>query len=318
MTTLSFLAALPAVLAITGFVVYRFLGTQRESGRVTGIIVEKLRVDLPERSQQILGLPPRELSRELVRDHQLRTAVGEHSFSLLQQALGQEHTRSILVYILCALLFLVGVASFVFTQLHPAPLTFANWRLQSTVPLAAGLAVDTDELKLSWVATGPSEDISITLENVQTGRRTDPLRVAAATGFILFEQGRLAPLLDTREFKQRNRVRAIARTKTGDVISDEFALHVGLKIWAAVDPAREDLLIAAMIDNRLVQGYKFEAKAMAHRKTPPRAPNSWGGEISGKTDLSIPDFKDYDWSTLKVFYMGPDDLSLIRCDPDGS
>jgi hypothetical protein len=42
-----FLAALPAVLALAGFVLYQMLGATRSGDRITGRIVDKLRRDAP-------------------------------------------------------------------------------------------------------------------------------------------------------------------------------------------------------------------------------------------------------------------------------
>ena len=277
MSTLSFLAVLPAALAVTGFVIYRFLGAQKESSRITSQIVVKLRADMPERSSQLANLPARELSLELKRDHQLRQSVGEKNFELLQLVLQQEHKQSLVVYGICALLFVVGMIAFLYVQTRPQPLTINGWHLESVDPQAKGLAVDLDDVRLSWKATGPTEDVSVLLENIQTGRRTDSLKVSSSTGSLVFQRNALAPLLAERQFKRQNRVRVVMRTSAGDVLSTEFPLHVGMHVLALPDPGEKSLIIAALIDNRLVQDYAFEGKALAWRKKAPAEPQKWGG-----------------------------------------
>ena len=317
MTTLSFLAVLPAALAVTGFVIYRFLGSQKESSRITSQIVEKLRADMPERSSQLANLPARQLSLELVRDHELRSMVGDKNFELLQLVLKQEHNRSLVVYGICASLFLVGMGAFIYVQTRPQPLVIDGWHLESVDSQAKGLAVDLDDLRLSWKATGPARDVSVVLENIQTRRRTEVMRVNSAEVSVVFQRGGLAPLLDERQFKRNNRVRAVMTLPTGDIVSSEFPLHVGMRVLALPDPGEKSLTIAALIDNRLVQGYAFEGKALTWRRNAPVEPRTWGGSITGKQKFMISDFEDFDWASLKMVYMGFDDVRTVRCEPVG-
>ena len=318
MTTLSFLAILPAALAVTGFVIYRFLVSQTESSRITSEIVEKLRADMPERSSQLANLPARQLSLELVRDHELRRTVGDKNFELLQLVLKQEHKRSLVVYGICAGLFLIGMSAFIYVQARPEPLVVDGWHLESVDSRAKGLAVDLDDLRLSWKATGPAKDVSVVLENIQTGRRIEALKVNSGTGSAVFQSDSLSPLLSERHFKRQNRVRAVMTLPTGDVTSPEFSLHVGMRVMALPDPAEKSLTIAALIDNRLVQDYAFEGKALTWRKKAPVEPRTWGGAMTGKQKFMIPEFEDYDWASLKMVYMGFDDLRTVRCEPVGS
>ncbi|MDI1313364.1 hypothetical protein [Prosthecobacter sp.] len=317
MTTLSFLAILPAALAVTGFVIYRFLGAQKESSRITSQIVEKLRADMPERSSQLENLPARQVSIELTRDHALRSTVGEKNFALLQLVLLQEHKRSLVVYGICAGLFLFGMGAFVYLQARPQPLIVDGWHLESVDSRAKGLAVDLDDLRLSWKAAGPQKDVTVVLENIQTGRRTEPLNVNSGTGSVVFEKDALTPLLTERQFKKNNRVRSVMTLPTGDVVSAEFPLHVGMRVMALPDPGEKSLTIAALIDNRLVQGYAFEGKALTWRRKAPVEPRTWGGPITAIKKFMIADFEDYDWPSLKMVYMGFDDLRTIRCEPVG-
>jgi hypothetical protein len=157
----------------------------------------------------------------------------------------------------------------------------------------------------------------VLLENIQTGRRTEPLKVSSSTGSVVFQRDALAPLLTERQFKRQNRVRAVMTTPAGDVVSAEFPLHVGLRLLALPDPGEKSLTIAVLIDNRLVQDYAFEGKALAWRRKAPVEPRTWGGPITSKQKFMIADFEDYDWASLKMVYMGFDDLRMVRCEPVG-
>ena len=68
-----------------------------------------------------------------------------------------------------------------------------------------------------------------------------------------------------------------------------------------------------MIDNSLVQGYSFQAKALAWRKEAPIEPVTWGGATTAKLEVTVPHFPDFDWTSLKTAYLGPDDPKLVRC-----
>lgn len=121
MTTLSFLAALPALLAIVGFVVYQLLHRQGEAQQITHNIVAKLRRESPAQAATVLGLGPRQLAARLKAEVTLRRAVDEQDYQLLTRVIHQEFVKSLVVYSLIAVCFVIGVSASVYVQTRSRP-----------------------------------------------------------------------------------------------------------------------------------------------------------------------------------------------------
>src|SRR5262249_53684970 len=161
---------------------------------------------------------------------------------------------------LMAVLFCVGVGAFVYVQTRERNVAITNWHLQSEEPAASGLAVDTDDLVLTWTADGPAADMIIQLENIDSGRRTPGLRVSTAQQTLQWPKDSYRDLLSVRTLRGANRIRAIGRVQRASFTSNEFSLRVGIRVVAI--PVEEDstIWVSAMIDNSSIQNYVFEAK----------------------------------------------------------
>jgi hypothetical protein len=114
MGVMQFLSPLSALLGITGFVVYYFISRNRGGDRITLDIVAKLRREAPERlPPQTTKLDSATLAKLVESDTILRSKVGEQDFQLLRDALRQQFITSVIVYGLCAFIFLTGIGLYV-------------------------------------------------------------------------------------------------------------------------------------------------------------------------------------------------------------
>src|ERR1051325_9215508 len=100
----SFLSALPAILALTGFIVYQLIASKGSADPVVLRIVQKLRHSAPTKLPQ-KKLNANQLENLLQQDNALKQLVSEQDFQLLRQVLRQQFIISIVVYSLCAALF---------------------------------------------------------------------------------------------------------------------------------------------------------------------------------------------------------------------
>lgn len=242
----------------------------------------------------------------------MRRAVDEHDFQLLNRVSHQEFVKALVVYTLIGLLFTIGVIAFVYVHTRPDPLVISSWHLESATPDAKGLAVDTDDLVLTWKATGPREDIHVLLENVQTGAQSAELAVSSAEQRLIFRRDMYGTILKDQQLRGVNRIRAVARTSAGVQLSQEVDLRVGIRI--VVIPVEEDsaFWLSAMIDNAAIQNYVYDAKVVVWPKKA-QAPLSFGDAMKNpKTVFPLVSFADIDFSTLKIAYFGPDDPRVVR------
>jgi hypothetical protein len=65
-------------------------------------------------------------------------------------------------------------------------------------------------------------------------------------------------IVSERRFGRSNRIRVVAQAREATFYSQEFRLHVGLTVLAVV--FENQVKIAAVVDNSLVQRYNFEAR----------------------------------------------------------
>jgi hypothetical protein len=306
----SLLAALPAILGILGFVIHLLLRASGKGDPETLRIVAKLRAQHPERFASHDKLTSTQLYGLLAKDQALQREVGKQDFLLLGQALRQQFVKSLAVYLICAVLFLVGAALFVYQANRPTPTSLSNLQLLSVASMAGGLLVDLDPMRATWQADGEASEIAVYLENLDTGQRTRALQSRSTAGEVSFKRDDYAPMLSERRFREANRVRVVAQSGERAFYSRDFPLHVGLTVLAIA--FERSVKIGATVDNSLVQGYSFEARLVVPKRKGVDY-LSIGGPISGgQKEYPISAREPYDWAGAKVAYLGPDDIRLVR------
>src|SRR5215469_496406 len=115
MSVTSFLAGLPAILGVTGFVIYQVLQQFGRANPIITVIVGKLRVAAPERVPDG-RLSAAAVDRLLRRDDKLRRAISDQDFVLLKKVLNQQFVVAVLVYLICAALCAFGIVQYVRQQ----------------------------------------------------------------------------------------------------------------------------------------------------------------------------------------------------------
>jgi hypothetical protein len=114
------LAAIPALLGLTGLVVFFLLRRAQGSDHITLHIIERIRRNAPDIfADHVSGMKPAALSKAIEANVQLRTQVGEHDFQLLREALRNQFIISLVVYGLCV--FCIFVGAFLFLFMRPPP-----------------------------------------------------------------------------------------------------------------------------------------------------------------------------------------------------
>lgn len=272
----------------------------------------KFDVAAPEETPKYEGLRGKQLEQTIKADQRIRKIITEGDLRLLEQALKQQFIENLVVYGLCGVIFCLGVILFFIQATRPQPLAINKIQLESTDSAAKGKAVDLDDLKVSWEATGEITDLKVYLENIETGRHSNVLNASSTDGNVIFRRDAYSELLSDRQAGEKNRLRVILQGPKSVFKSDACDLIVGITILGFYDPGRRTIRLCAMIDQSLVQDYVFEAKALVWTKGSPPEVLSFGGTIHGMQDFVVNDPDAIRWDTLKVVYLGPKDGSIIR------
>jgi hypothetical protein len=236
------------------------------------------------------------------------------TFNCSEMRSGSNSSQPITVYGVCGVIFLAGAGLFVYMSVRPIPVSISSIAAESVDPLAEGIPVDLDRLRVRWSSVGDPEDISVALEAMESHRRTAPKTILSTEGLIEFSPDDYANILQDRTHGGMNRMRVDIQTAKSAFTSPEFMMRVGTTILAAhVAPNR--IKIMGMIDNRAIDFYNFEAKFLvwASGRNREPAPITFGGNIAyGQNDFQLDATLTYDWSTKKLVYFGPDDHRIVR------
>ena len=302
----TFLTALPAILGLTGFVVYQLLRSRGTGDPVVLRIVEKLRKAAPGKIAS-KGLSAEQVDHLLNADERLREIISNQDFQLLKQTLRQQFVTSIFVYSVCALLFAVGTYLYV---RQGRTLEVSSIRINSTDPAADGLPVDIDDLAVTWKSSGEPEEVDVYLENPD-GSQSDHQRVKSSQNRVVFCPRQYKQVQLNRAKGGANHIRAVLQSKSKVFVSDSVDLKVGIRIVAIAFP--EKVKVAAMIDNHIIDYYSFAAKVLLPYKRPNLKPAVLGDKMNyGQTDFPVPDLNQVDWLDAKLVYFGPDDKRVVR------
>ena len=312
----SFLATLPALLGLTGFVIYQLTRQNAAGDQITRDIVGKLRAqggsELPETAVQF---KPAELAKAIAENAHLRAHVAEQDFELLRDTLRRQFITNLVVYGLCGLLFLAGVGLFVWTTFGPHPPQLSN--LQIVGAGASPAPVDTQPVAIQWTKSGDDQDITVTLINPASGTQTSAFPARAGDGRLIVQPDQLTAVLTNRGVGESNTLRAVAQTRQASFWSTPAPLAVGITV-EAIKFDEERIRIVPLIDNNIVPDWPFEARLLVYTAGRDPGPVSFGGNLVAGSDTVRPDPNTrYDWSTAKLAFIGPGDPRMVLTKLDG-
>jgi hypothetical protein len=311
MSEYQFLSALPAVLAVLGFVAFTLLRGKILDDKIVRDIVAKLRSQGTIDPAAYGAMTPARLKATLEADRSLRAAVDERDFELLKQSLRQQFVIRVIVYAVLTVIFVFGVGMYVYQTTRPKKLSVSGIRVGSTAATAKGLAVDVDPLEATWTPDGPSEDVKVFLENVRSNTKTEPVRVSSATGRVVFPADSYHRLLQDRMPGRQNFLRVLIQGREETFVSDEFEVFVGVTVMVAAWP--DKLTVASLVDNRLIQGHDFEAELLLPRRDLNSPSASFRAKVvGGKSNFKVDQPSTVNWPAAKLIYTGPYDPRIVR------
>jgi hypothetical protein len=299
-----FLSGLPALLGIVGFIAYQILQHFGKPNAIVSAIVEKLRLAAPERVPD-QRLTASGVDRLLRRDDSLRRVISEQDFALLKKVLNQQFITVLVVYLLCGGLCVLGVLQYV-KQQNATKVT----DITVVGPNEEHTLVDLDPLTVNWKSEGESQRLRVYLENILNHGRSKIYTVGSADRTVTFCPDDYQSLRTVREKGGRNGFHVVLEAPDHVVTSEGFDLIVGVQLLLVAD--RTKATLAAMVDNKLVQGYSYEAKVVLPQKKS-LTPLVFGGTITSKMDWPLKKPDSIDWQSVKVVFLSPlQDRAFVR------
>lgn len=249
-----FLAALPAMLGITGFVIYLIIKKSVSNDPVINSILEKLKYEEPSYYKHILKLTPSEKSKILINDAKLREKVSEADRKIINRVITTHYRTNIFVYVICSLLLISGV----YLYIRPKPLTISSIQIQNAETEDYDLIVDIDPIVITWISNGNNEAVEVVLENIQTGKQSERYKALASDGQIKIladDFYNYDKILSNRTPNESNRIRAIIYSDNESFNSKPFELKVGVKIICY--PESNMLIFNAIVDQYIIDNFHF-------------------------------------------------------------
>lgn len=314
-----FLAGLPAVLGVAGFFAYIWIGQSRIGGEVLKQIVTKLRAAPNIDASQYSNLTPAKIKKLIESDSHVRVLVNEQDQKLLRLLIIVQNIVTVIVLLACG-----GVIAFSIWLLNrPEPLSVTAYAPQAVVEEAKGALVDLDPLSVQWTSTGKDEPVSVFLENVDSGRRTQKKTVQSNVRSVRFEPTEVLEAASSRGLHQRNRIRSVIEWSANTSVSEVKDLLVGVDVelqlnGKLITPTGKDRRIDtlfAYIDQStqsLPQNYCFSVDFVARSKAgPPLVIPLHSCNNDG--EVHIAGLAQVDWNRpVGLVYGGPDDSRIVR------
>jgi hypothetical protein len=311
----AFLLALPAVLGIVGFVIYHLLKKSVTADPIIKSIIAKLKTEQPEFYKHLQKLPEAERSVLITKDNEYKAKLSETDRAILNRIITNQFRTNIFVYALCGLLLITGL----YLYLKPKPLSVNDIQLQNTDSKAQDLVSDLDPITVTWASGGTDGELSVALENAETGKQTKRVKVLASEGKVKFlpdNYDNFDQILSNRRPNSFNRVRAVLYAGTEAFKSKEVELRVGVKVIAYEElPAK--IRFNAIVDQRIISSFRFE----------PRMALFQDEHFNGKQQFEAPQYDSEPFMVIEhperftpdglVFTVNPEainDSRLIRLD----
>ena len=299
-----FLAGLPAVLGIVGFIAYQILQHFGKPNAIVTAIVQKLRLAAPERVPD-QRLTASGVDRLLRRDDSLRHLISQQDFALLKKVLNQQFVTALVVYLLCGGLCVFGVVEYI-KQQNATKIT----DITAAGPGGEHVLVDLDPLTVNWRSEGQSQRLRVYLENTTNNGRSKTYTVESTDRAVTFCPDDYPMIRPNRQKGGHNGFRVVLETPDRVFTSEKFELNVGVQLLLVAD--RHKATLAAMIDNSLVQNYPYEAKVVLPQKKS-LTPVVFGGNITSKKDWPLKAPDSIDWQSAKIVLLSPaQDRTVVR------
>ncbi|TCN60151.1 hypothetical protein D0809_09465 [Flavobacterium circumlabens] len=311
----TFLASLPAILGIVGFVTYLLVKKSITADPIIQKVLDKLQREAPEFYNHIQNLPEKEMIKLIKQDNDFRNEISVGDRAILSKALTNQFLTNIFVYSLCGLLLIIGIILF----LRPKPLEIQSITLQNTNTTSKEIITDLDPITVTWTSTGSNEQLYAVLVNAETGNQTKRIAVQASEGrvkFVVDKYSNFDKILTNREPYGYNRIKAILYGSSNSFQSKEVEIKVGIKIIAYEEKPNK-LKFYAIIDQVIADNFLFAPRLALftdehfNGQKIFEAPN-----YSSNPTLTIQDPQNYTSVNL-AFTVNPQDIvdsKLIRTD----
>jgi hypothetical protein len=323
MSSLSFLAGLPALLGVAGFFAYLWVGQAKIGGDILKDIVGKLRTN-PNLDLKAYGnLSPAKLGRIVASDTSVRDAVNDQDQKLLRLLIIFQHSLTVIVLLVSA--SLVALSVWLFTR--PEPLSVLAKPPSALNKDAEGLLVDLDPIGVEWQSQGMPESVTVYLENVDTQARSDKRTLGADIRNVVFTPVEVHGVATDRLYHHKNRIRTVVEWSKGKSTSQPVEMLVGIDVELAlygrlITPSGKAGVVHTMVATidestaGLPKDYCFTADLVGRSKAnavviPLKSCNA-------DTDVSVPGLNTIDWQRpLGLIYNSPDDRRIVRTKVSG-
>ncbi len=314
MTNLDFLAGLPAVLGIGGYMAFYLSRSREQSSPILKTIVEIIKQKgeaLPEldgrlTAKQVFGL--------LEKSPELRRRLEPKDYALLESVMKRDERSHVFAMISLVVSLFMSLGAYAYLQTFKPTIISASIAAEKPSGSPTSRANTIDDLVVNWSHSGENQPFTLRVLNANSPDAKVTKQVMAADHTALLSASELRALWPHPELNKKTSLRIEFSNDDGYKSFGPFDVVTALELMYFVEG--QHLTVASMNGQGTLISHAFESKCVAwpkvakNGKSEPRS-LSLSSSTGKATGVFSGEF-DPDPMNLKCVYFGSYPIELVR------
>ncbi len=314
MTNLDFLAGLPAVFGIGGYVAYHLSRSREQASPILKTIVEIIKrkgESLPELDGRLTA---KQVFNLLEISPELKRRLETKDYALLESVMKRDERSHVFSLIGLVVALLMSLGAYAYLQTLTPKIVSASIGAEAPSGLPTTVANTIDDLVVNWKHSGENQPFTLRVVNANAPNATVTKEVMAADHTARLSASELRPLWPHPELGNKTPLRIEFSDDNGYKSFGPFDVVSALELLYFIEGRH--VTVASTNGQGTLVPHSFESKCVAWPKAAKNGkadPQSLSLSIT--TGTATGDFAsdfDPDPMTLKCVYIGPYPIDLVR------
>jgi hypothetical protein len=313
-TNLDFLAGLPAVLGIGGYVAYHLSRSREQASPILKTIVAIIGQKgeaLPELDGRLAA---KHVFSLLARSPELRRRLEPKDYALLESVMKRDERSHVFAMIGLVVALLMSLGAYAYLQTHKPRIVSASVAAGARSGSPTSVANTIDDLVVSWNHSGENQPFTLSVLSANAPEAKVVKHVMAADHTARLSAAELRALWPHPALGNKTALRVEFSDDNGFKSFGPFDVVMALELMYVVDGRH--LTVASMNGQGMLVPHSFESKCVAWPKTAKNGkaqPRSLSlSSSNGKATGDFASDFDPDPKSLKCVYFGSYPIELVR------
>ena len=315
MTNLDFLAGLPAVLGVGGYVAFQITRLRENASPILKAIVDIIKSkgqSLPELDGRLTA---KQVFALLQKSPELRKTLGEKDYSLLEFVMKRDERSHLLAIIGMAAALLMSLVAYGYIQTNKPKIVSASVSATNERSNVSSSTPNTiDDLVVNWTHSGENKGFTVKAMNANKPEAVITKQVMAADHVLRMDSKEIRTLWPNPKLGEKTPLRIEFSDENGTTGFGPFDVVTALEILYFAEGSK--ITVASMNGQSTLISLAYEARCVAwpkkakNRKAEPEALSV--KTTNGKATAEFPRDFDIDVASLKCVYFGTYAPDLVR------